>query len=535
MNDATYNIPMPKLRTYMNEGQQPNSDNQKVRSTEKLRLSNWQHYCQHYQLSTFDVFLLCSKAKLSRVRTFSATEPLRASSYQERYHCLTAQCSESAGKAFESSEALCSKANQSRACLNILSNRTSSSKQLSGTLSLSHRTMLRISGESVWIIRSLLCLKADQSRAWTFSATEPLQASGYQERYRCLTAQCSESAGKAFESSEAFCARRPIKAGLEHSQQQNLFKQAAIRNAIVVSPHNAQNQRGKRLNHQKPSVLESQSKQGLNILGNRISSSKRLSGTLSLSHRTMLRISGESVWIIRNLLCSKANQSRVRTFLATEPLRASGYQERYRCLTAQCSESAGKAFESSEAFCARKPTKAGQLEHSQQQNLFKQAAIRNAIIVSPHNAQNQRGKRLNHQKPSVLESQSKQGLLEHSQQQNLFKQAAIRNAIVVSPHNAQNQRGKRLNHQKPSVLESRPKQGLNILSNRTSSSKRLSGTLSLSHRTMLRISGESVWIIRSFLCSKANQRCVEAILKLSRLWQKSQMQENNHKVPHLVT
>ena len=156
----------------------------------------------------------------------------------------------------------------------------------------------------------------------------------------------------------------------------------ALRNAIVVSPQDAQNQRGKRFK------------------------SSRANQRLKHQARRCKKIMHISKW---DLL--------IYTPVQTQP-RQSEYcqactQERYRCLTARCSESAGKAFQIiTGKSTTQTPSK------KMQEDARRSCISRNGICSFTHRC------KLNRDKVNSVKH-------------------ALRNAIVVSPQDAQNQRGKR--------------------------------------------------------------------------------------------
>ena len=99
---------------------------------------------------------------------------------------------------------------------------------------------------------------------YTLVQTQPRQSeycqACTQERYRCLTARCSESAGKAFQIITGKSMTQTPSKKIMHISTCDLLIytlvqtqprqgekcQHALRNAIVVSLQDAQNQRGKR-------------------------------------------------------------------------------------------------------------------------------------------------------------------------------------------------------------------------------------------------------------------------------------------------
>ena len=229
-------------------------------------------------------------------------------------------------------------------------NSQSASKGPSGTLSLSHCSKLRISGESVVnhqrpvSSKYQACIFATKNLAIPYNSQSADK--GHQERYRCLTAQSSESAGKALQiisdpfhpsAKHACCRKEP-----SNSVQFTVSKQRAIRNAIVVSLLKAQNQRGKRCKSsatrfiQVPSMHIAAKNQAIPY--NSQSANKGRSGTLSLSHCSKLRISGESVVNHQRPVLSRYQAcilpQRTNQFRTIHSQQTKGHQERYHCLTA---------------------------------------------------------------------------------------------------------------------------------------------------------------------------------------------------------
>ena len=287
----------------------------------------------------------------------------------------------------------------------------------SGTLSLSHCKMLRISGESVSNHHGQIndsntkqedarrCKKIMHISKWdlliyTLVQTQPRQ-SGYcqactQERYRCLTARCSESAGKAFQiitgksttqtpSKKMQEDHAYLEMGFDHLHTgANSTKTRWIVSSmhsgtlplshckmLRISGESVSNHHGQINNSntkQEDARRSCISRNGIAHLYTGANSTKTKwilssvhSGTLSLSHCKMLRISGESV----SNHHGQINDSNTKQ----EDARRSCISRNGIC--------------SFTHRCKLNQDKVNSVKH----------ALRNAIVVSLQDAQNQRGKR----------------------------------------------------------------------------------------------------------------------------------------------
>ena len=251
----------------------------------------------------------------------------------------------------------------------------------------------------------------------------------------------------------------------------------ALRNAIVVSLQDAQNQRGKALQIiTSKTTTKTPSKKIMHILtcdlliynhlhtcANSTETKWRLSsmhsGTLSLSHCKMLRISGESVFksspamqllktpnkrIMHILTCDLL----IYTLVKTQPRQSEDCQactqERYRCLTARCSESAGKSVSNHHRQCNYSNTK--QKDHAYPWMWF--ADLHTCANSTKDKVQNKDSKHQGQTPSKKTMHIFTSDLLIYTlvqtkaRQKWRLSQHALRNAIVVSLQDAQNQRGK---------------------------------------------------------------------------------------------